>query len=88
MGAPSSGLIAEIFLQHTEHKHLTHLPQKHKIINYYRYVDDILIIYDSDHTNIHNILQDFNNLHPNLHFTAETEIDNKLNYHDIAIHRT
>jgi hypothetical protein len=25
MGAPSSGLIAEIFLQHLEHLHLTHL---------------------------------------------------------------
>jgi hypothetical protein len=25
MGAPSSGLIAEIFLQHIEHTHLTHM---------------------------------------------------------------
>jgi hypothetical protein len=88
MGVPSSVLIAEIFLQHTEHKHLTHLSQKGMIINFYRYVNDILIIYDSDHTNIQNILQDFNNLHPNLHFTAETEVDNNLNYLDITIHRT
>jgi hypothetical protein len=88
MGAPSSGLIAEIFLQHTEHTQLTHLSHKHKIIDYCRYVDDILIIYDTSHTNIHNILQDFNCLHPNLHFTAETETDNKQNYLDITIHRT
>ena len=28
MGAPSSGLIAEILLQHIEHSHLAHLTQK------------------------------------------------------------
>jgi hypothetical protein len=33
MDAPSSGLIAEIFLQHLEHRHLTHLTHKHHIIN-------------------------------------------------------
>jgi hypothetical protein len=30
MGAPSSGLIAEIFLQHIEHSHLVHLTYKHQ----------------------------------------------------------
>jgi len=34
MGAPSSGLIAEIFLQHMEHLHLAHLTHRHRIINY------------------------------------------------------
>jgi len=29
MGAPSSSLIAEIFLQHTEQKHLPHIKHKH-----------------------------------------------------------
>jgi hypothetical protein len=43
MGAPSSGLIAEIFLQHIEHSQLTRLTHKHQIINYCRYVDDILM---------------------------------------------
>jgi len=33
-GAPPSGLIAEIFLQHLEHLHLAHLTHKHHIINY------------------------------------------------------
>ena len=42
MGAPSSGLIAEIFLQHMEHLHLAHLTHRHRIINYWRYVGDIL----------------------------------------------
>jgi hypothetical protein len=88
MGAPSSGIIAEIFLQHTEHKHLPSITQKHKIINYTRYVDDILIIYDSTHTDAPDILTDFNAIHPHLTFTADTESNNTLNYLDISIHRS
>jgi hypothetical protein len=34
------------------------------------------------------IQEDFNNLHPNLQFTAEIERDHTLNYLDISIHRT
>ena len=88
MGAPSSGLIAEIFLQHLEHLHLPQLTQKHKIISYWRYVDDILITYDPSHTNIQAILQDFNSMHTSLQFTAETETDNSINYLDVSIHRS
>jgi hypothetical protein len=88
MGAPSSGLIAEIFLQHTENTHLPSLAQKHKIVNYIRYVDDLLLIYNSTHTDIHDIFTDFNAIHHNLHFTAETETNNTLNYLDVSIHRS
>jgi hypothetical protein len=35
MGAPSSDLIAEIFLRHMEHLHLAHLTHRHRIINYW-----------------------------------------------------
>jgi len=84
---PSSSLIAEIFLQHTENTHLARLSHKHKIINYFRYVDDILLIFDPDHTDIQAILTDFNTLHPNLAFTAEIETD-VIHYLDISIHKT
>jgi len=87
MGARHSGLIAEIFLQHIEHSQLTRLPHKHKIINYCRYVDDILI-FDSNHCNIQKIFDYFNSLHPKLLFTAETEKDLTLNFLDISLHRT
>jgi len=36
---------------------------KHKIINYFKYVDDILIIFDPTHSSIQAILDDFNTLH-------------------------
>jgi len=51
-------------------------------------VDDILIIYDSRHTDIKNIQEDFNTLHPNMKFTAEPESNNELNFSDITIHKT
>jgi len=88
MGAPTSGLIAEFFLQNLENIHLAHLTEKHKIARYFHYVDDILLIYDPDHTNIQDITNNFNFLHPNLKFTTELETNNKLNYLDITIHRT
>jgi hypothetical protein len=88
MGAPSSGLISELFLQQIEHLHLTHLSTRHKIVNYFRYVDDVLMIYDSSHTDIQSIFDDFNTIHPKLKFTAEIETNNTINYLDITIHRT
>ena len=88
MGAPSSSILSEIFLQHAEHSHLPRLTEKHRLVNYFRYVDDILLVYDSTHTDIKSILNDFNSIHPNLTFTDELEQDNKLNFLDITIHKT
>jgi len=51
-------------------------------------VDDILVIYDSRHTDIKNIQDDFNTLHPNMKFTAELESNNQINFLDITIHKT
>jgi hypothetical protein len=64
------------------------LTHKHKIINYWRYVDDIPLIFDSNHTNIQEILDDFNALPPKLHFTVEAERDHTISYLDISVHRT
>ena len=75
-------------MQHIEHLHLAHLTHKHSIRNYCRYVDNILLIFDSNHTNIQTILDNFNALHPKLQCTAEAERDHTLNYLDISIHRT
>jgi hypothetical protein len=68
--------------------HLPRLTQKHKLINYFRYVDDILLIYDSSYADIQDILDHFNSIHPNLILTVEKEQNNALNYLDITIHKT
>jgi hypothetical protein len=60
MGTPSSSILSEIFLQHIEHTHIPNIATKHKLINYLRFVDDILLIFDSNITDIHSILTDFN----------------------------
>lgn len=82
MGASLSSIIAEIFVQHTEHLHLTHITSKHSIGDYFRYVGDILIIFYPNHANIQAILEDFNAIHPSLQFTAEMEANNTINYLD------
>ena len=79
-GCPLFSILSEIFLLHAEHSHLPRLKQKHKIFNYFRYIDDILLIYDSSHTNIKSIFEDFNSIHPNLTFSEEIEQNNKLNF--------
>ena len=46
------------------------LTQNH-IIGYFRYVDDILIIYNKSHTDIHNVVNEFNNINTDIKFTME-----------------
>jgi len=47
MGSPISSLIAEIFLQHYEDVNIKQLMNMKSIALYVRYVDDILVIYDT-----------------------------------------
>jgi hypothetical protein len=48
MGAPTSAILVETFIQHMEHEYLYPILIPHEIIAYYRYVDDIFIIYDQN----------------------------------------
>ena len=60
---------------------------QNRITDYFRYVGDILLIFDPELTDIQFIITDFKTLHPNLHFTAENERDNIINYLDISIQK-
>jgi hypothetical protein len=88
MGAPSSAILAEIYLQYIKSDNIYDILQNHKIIGYFRYVDDILLIYSEEITNINLTLQEFNSIHPKLIFTVEKEQTNKINFLDITIQRT
>jgi hypothetical protein len=48
----------------------------------------MFLIFNSNQTDIHNILGDFNALHPKMKFTAEVETNRALNFLDITIHKT
>jgi hypothetical protein len=60
MGAPTSTILAEVYIQHMEHKQLYPILRKHQIIGYFRYIDDILILYNQNKANIDEILTEFN----------------------------
>ncbi|XP_067121907.1 uncharacterized protein [Centruroides vittatus] len=53
----------------------------------YYTADDILIIYNSAVTPNLQILEQANNINPNIKFTQEHELNNQLNYLDITIKR-
>jgi len=86
MGAHTSGIIAEFFLQHLEDIHLTHL-SKNTILQHTSAMLMTLLIHDSHHTDINSIQNDLNKIHPNMNFTAEMESDNRIYFLDITIHR-
>jgi dTDP-glucose pyrophosphorylase len=54
-GAPTSAILAETFIQHLEHTIIYKILNKPQIIDYHRYIDDILIICDKHHTNIETL---------------------------------
>jgi hypothetical protein len=59
-----------------------------KMVGYFRFVDDILIAYRHNLTDIHQVLTKFNNLNPKLTFTIKEETDNSINFLDITISKT
>jgi hypothetical protein len=87
MGAPTSAILSEIYLQHMEHNNIWSILLKHNITGYFRYVDDILLIYNNDITEINQVLNDFNTINPAIQFTIEKETNNNINFLDITINR-
>ena len=69
MVSPLSGIIAEIFLQDIEQNNLKQIMENKNIIFYRRYVDDLLIIYNSKNITADNIHEYINSVHPSLTFT-------------------
>jgi hypothetical protein len=61
-----------------EHTQIYHILTKQKTIAYYRYVDDILIIYVKTKTNINHTLQEFSQLRPTIQFTIEKETNETI----------
>jgi hypothetical protein len=86
MGAPSSGIFSEIYLQNLEHTKIIDILTQHNTVGYFRYVDDILIVYDVNLTVINKVHETFNNLTPTIKFTLETETDHNINFLDVSIH--
>lgn len=84
-GTPTSATLAEVNVQHLEHTFIADILNRHTITDYYRYVDDILIVDKEQKANIANMLEDFNAIHPELKFTMEQQTQNIINYLNLTI---
>ena len=89
MGSPISGILTEIFIHNIEEKHiLNNNKYTNKIIYWYRYVDDILLLYKGNKRQIENFYKYINTIHPKLKFTLEIEHNNSINFLDLTINKT
>jgi hypothetical protein len=52
MGAPTSSILTEVYLQYMKNTTMYDLLLKHKVEVYFTYVDDILVMYKEDNTSI------------------------------------
>jgi hypothetical protein len=60
-----------------------------QLIRYFRYVDDILIVYKNRMTNIHEILELFKTYYSTMTFTMEEEeSNNRIKFIDITVQKT
>jgi hypothetical protein len=87
MGAPTSSIFSEMFIQFTEHTEIIDILTRNQILGYFRYVDDVLLVYDTTLTDIHTVLDSFNKATAPLQFTIEEESQKRINYLDITIYR-
>ena len=86
-GSPISGTVAEIFLQQLEKPHMKHLIDSKHLIYYARYVNDILIIYDSTLTSPTNIQHYMDTIHGNIKLNTTHETNDNVKFLDISITR-
>jgi hypothetical protein len=84
MGALTSAILAETYIQDTEHTQIYHILKTRQIIEYFRYIDDI--IYEEKKTDINQTLNEFNSIQPTIKFTIEEE-HKSINFLDLTIHR-
>jgi hypothetical protein len=87
MGSPISSILGEIFLQKLERKFYTNIKENRHIRFFARYIDDVLIIYDSATTTAESFLEDHNAMHSKMKHNMETKNNQQINYLDLNIHR-
>jgi hypothetical protein len=83
MGSPLVPILAEIYLNNFE-KTYVHNNINVQHVFYYRFADDIFIIFSSE-INVENAIKIFNTFDSNLKFTHEIQNDNSLNFLDVLL---
>jgi hypothetical protein len=78
-------ILAEVYVQFLEYTEIANILVKHQIADYHWYVDDILIIYNTQRMNIHDTLNEFNAFNHKLKFTIEKQTDYTIKFLDLTI---
>jgi hypothetical protein len=69
MRSPTSSIFSEMYLQYKENTEIFDTLIRNNIMGYFRYVDDILVVYDKTLTNTDEVLDSFNRIMPTMKFT-------------------
>lgn len=86
IGNPLSPLFAEIFLKHFEKQFLNIKCEFSQYIKYYyRYVDDVIVLWTGTERILNKFIKHINSLHEKIKFTVEKEKEKTLNYLDLKI---
>ena len=89
MGSPLSPFLSEVFMNHLETEYISKLNSFNKhILHWCRYVDDIFAVFQGNETDILHFVSELNNIHKNIKFTYELEINNSLPFLDIKVYRS
>ena len=83
MGSPLSGVLACTYLEFLESDSFKYIIPN--TARYFRYIDDILLIYPQD-LDLHNITHRLNNIEPSIKLTYELESNSTLLFLDILIY--
>jgi hypothetical protein len=84
MGNPLSPFLANLVMERLESQVLR--DPMLKSLTYFRYVDDILVIY-RNHEQLKRIFHLWNTVHPNIQVTIENEENRSINFLDLTIRR-
>jgi hypothetical protein len=79
MGSPTSPVLSAVYIQFMENTKLHTILIKNKVLGYFRYIDDILIVYNDADTDVDVLLDLFNNTMPTMTFSIQKMTNNSIN---------
>jgi len=85
MESPMSSIPPEFYIQYLEHICIVFILNKYKILGYFKCVDNILVIYSDETTDINDMLLEFNTVSPKLKFMLELEKNYKIIFLNVTI---